>query len=113
MFEYWLKTDLQELPSVDRGGFYCTQDSGANKIGVEVTDGGEPITLTGNVEASIILPNGETITENGSKSANKAWVVLPDECYLIPGQISVFLRLINGQERATLGGVEGYVHKVR
>ena len=113
MFEYWLETDLQELPVVDKSGFYCTKDSGANKVGVIVTDGGEEITLSGTVEASIILPNGTTITQNGSKSANKAWVVLPDECYLVPGQISVFLRLINGNEQATLGGVEGYVHKVR
>lgn len=113
MFETWLKTDLQSLPEVKKLNLLFSQDSGANKIGVEVFDGGIPATLVGNVVASVIRADGSTISINGSKSDNKAWVELTAACYTNVGQISVFLKLVNGSEVATLGGVEGFVFKSR
>lgn len=111
MFEYWLDTDLQKLPQVRQlEGRVFSQDSGANKIGAVVKDGGEDATLSGSVSASIIKPDGTTVSVSGSMSGNRAWVVLPDSAYTVVGKIGVFLKLTNGTDVTTLGGVEAYVY---
>ena len=113
MFEHWIHTDLSRLPEVKKLGNVFSQDSSANKIGVEVTDNGESVSLSGTVKAYIIKPDGSTVedTTNVGKSGNTAWVVLPASAYSLVGQISVFLKLINGSTVTTLGGVEGYVYR--
>lgn len=113
VFETWLKTDVKRLPEVKKTATAFTQDSGANLIGVEVFDGDSAFTLSGSVRAWIILPNGETIQQNGSKSNNKAWITLPDSAYAQKGQIGVFIKLIDGNNVVTLGGIEGIVYKSR
>lgn len=110
-FETWLKTDINRLPQVMDNGTMFTADSGANLIGVEVYDEGSEVTLSGSVKAWIVLPNGTTIQQNGSKSGNRAWVTLPSNAYTYEGQIGVFIKLINGNDVTTLGGVEGFVYK--
>jgi len=99
---FWLRTDLRELPTVIRHGFDAEQ---GDAVGVDVTDQGEPVSLAGSVKANIILPNGTTIKQNGTKSANRAWITLPDEVFATEGHVSVFLKILNGNETATLGGV--------
>lgn len=113
VFETWLKTDVNKLPEVQKSATMFTQDSGANLIGVEVYDGDTAVTLSGSVKAWIILPDGTTIQQAGSKSGNKAWVTLPDSAYAQMGRICVFIKLIDGNNVATLGGVEGIVFKSR
>lgn len=110
MFEYWLETDLQRLAEVKHSGIVFSQDSGANKIGVKVTNNGIPVTLTGTVNGYVIKPDGTTIEITGDKSGNEAWVVLSSSAYSVVGSISVFVKLINGTEVTTLGGVEAYVY---
>ena len=113
MHEYWINTDVNELPTVQMFcGVVFRDDEEANKIGVIVTDNGEAVELEGDVSATIIKPDGSTITENGSKSGNSAWVVLPSSAYSAAGKISVFIKITNGTEVSTLGGIEAYVYPV-
>ena len=72
--------------------------------------GGEAVTLTGTVSASVICGDGSTVTVNGEKSGNTAWVILPDEVY-IPGKIGIYLKLTNETQVTTLGALEAYVYK--
>ena len=83
MFEHWAHTDLTRLPDIKKMGNVFSQDSEANKIGVEVTKDGVPVNLVGMVKAWIVKPDGEMITEqqNVGMSGNTAWVILPDEAY--------------------------------
>lgn len=112
MFEYWMESDINSLPKVHQlTGRDFSQDSGANKIGVRVTDHGQAVTLSGNVNAWIIRPDGTTIQQSGSRSGNAAWVILPSGAYAQEGKICVSIRLVNGSEVTTLGCVEGYVYK--
>lgn len=113
MFEHWAHTDLTRLPDIKKMGNVFTQDSEANKIGVEVTKDGVPVTLVGMVKAWIVKPDGETITEqhNVGMSGNTAWVILPAEAYDTVGLLGIYLKLINGSTVTTLGGVEGYVYR--
>lgn len=112
MFETWIETDLQKLPTVMRlMGRAFSLDDDANKVGVIVTDGGEPITLSGSVKGYIIKPDGTMVNDiSGSKSGNRAWIVLPSSAYALQGQITVTVKLINGTEVSTLGAVEAYVY---
>jgi hypothetical protein len=113
MFEYWIKTDVSQLPIVNHlQGRWFSQDSGANRIGVEVTENGEPLTLSGTVSVNVVKPDGSTITVNGSKTANKAWVDLPSGAYSVVGKIGVFIKITNGADVTTLGGIEAYVYPV-
>lgn len=111
MFETWVSTDLSRLPEIRKMGTGFSADSGANKIGVHVTQDGESVELSGTVRAWIVRADGKTITVDGSKSGGDAWVVLPAEAYIAPGPIGIYIKLISGTEVATLGGVEGYVYK--
>ena len=115
MFEHWIHTDLKRLPDVKKLGNVFSADDGANKIGVEVTEDGVPVTLSGTVKAWIVKPDGTTIKEttNVGLSGNTAWVVLPASAYTVVGQLGVYLKLISGSTVTTLGGVEGYVYRSR
>ena len=108
MDEYWVKTDIRKLPGI-HPLHNAIDPEKSNKIGVSVVDNGEPVTLIGSVRANIIEPDGTTLTVDGSKSNNQAWVVLPDAVYSQHGQISVFLKMVNGSEIATLAGVVAYI----
>ena len=112
MFEQWANLNLLELPKVNGlNGYLFSEDNGANKFGVIVKRGYESVTLTGSVKAWIIRPDGETLEVNGDKSENRAWIILPEEAYEVPGHISIFIKLINGTEVSTLCAVDAYVYK--
>ena len=86
-----------------------------NKIGVRVFKGGIPVTLNGTVEASVLMPDGTTVSvlQNGSISRNEASVVLTDQCYSMDGKIQVALALVSSGERTTLGVCRGTVYDTR
>lgn len=109
-FETWLKSDLQEpVRIVTVHGNVFTQDNMANRIGVEVTDGGEAATLSGSVLGYIIRADESTVVQTGSLSGNRAWVDLPENAYAVPGQIQVAIRLVAGDVKTVLGALTGYV----
>jgi len=92
VFETWLKSDLKK-PVVPRQiGVLFSEDIGANKIGVEVTDDGQSAEITGAVTGSVIRADGVTVTVNGSSSGNKAYIILPEEAYDVVGDLSIFIR---------------------
>lgn len=110
MFEHWESVDISKLPAVKNlQGVVFTQDSGANRVGYSVNSHGIPVTLSGNVSSSIILPTGETISQTGEYSDNRAWIDLPDDAYETAGKIEVFIFLTNGSDRTTLGGIVAMV----
>ena len=112
--EYWIKTDLKQLPKVEKmAGVMFTQDSRADRIGVNVTKEGEPVELQGSVIGYIVKPDGSTITTAGQKQGNKAWVDLPAAAYTTPGLVSVFVKVTDEDRTITLGGVEGICYKAR
>lgn len=113
MREYWLKAETGALPEVKRSGIMFSQDDDANRIGVEVMDGGAPAELSGTILASIVRADGTTIQETGEKDGGRAWVDLPAAAYAVVGPVGVFLKVVSGEIVATLGGVEAYVVKSR
>lgn len=111
-FETWLEADLKGPQRVEvlKGNIF-TQDNLGNKIGVIVTDNGEAATLSGTVTGHIIRPDGNTVTVNGSLSGNRAWVILPEAAYFVPGTIQISIRLTTDSIKTTLGSCLAIVHR--
>ena len=109
--ETWIDTDLDVLPQVKvLAGKMFSGDSAGNKIGVRVTDDGEPVELSGTVTGKVVTPDGETLTVSGSSSGNRAWIVLPEGCYTHKGRLSVAIKITDGGIVTTLGAMEAYVY---
>lgn len=89
--------DLQKPVMINRlHGFLFTGDNGGNKITVTITDGGEPVSLSGTLRGYVIRPDGETVQiTNGTISGSSASVVLPASCYEIPGNVTIVLKVDN------------------
>lgn len=94
VIETWLRCDLnQTVQPVKLNGSLFSTDSGGNRIGVEVYKNGSPVTLSGDVSAKVLLSDGTQETLSGSRSGNRASVVLTSACYAVPGNITVTIRL--------------------
>ena len=112
VFEIWLNADLKEAQRITpMAGNIFSQDERANKVGVIVTDGGEPVALSGTVQGSIIRADGVTIMVEGAIDGNKAFIVLPDSAYAVVGEVQISIRLIDGTEHTTLAACRGHVHR--
>lgn len=112
MIESWFNQDLQEAVHVRYlDGNVFSLDNNGNKVGVNVTNGGEPVTLSGSISANVIRSDGGTVAVSGSSSGNSAWVVLPQACYAIPGVISVVIKNTVGSDVTTICAVVGNVYQ--
>ena len=102
-FETWYKSDLQRTPQVQAiMGNAFTQDNLGNLMGAVVTDGGEPVTLSGSVTGYVMRPDGNTVVVTGTLDGSRAYIILPEAAYAVPGMISVALRLVSGSTKTVL-----------
>ena len=61
-FETWLKSDLKKpLSVIDLKGNFFTEDSGANLVGVELYDNGQPVTISGTITGYVIRQDGAMV----------------------------------------------------
>lgn len=111
-FEAWLTADLDALPQViPLADEAFSRDAMANLLGVRVYKGGAPVTVPGTVKGYVILPDGSTITVDGGKRDNEAWVILPGSIYAIPGKISVYIKSVDGDSVITLGACQCVIRR--
>ena len=102
-FETWYKTDLQRPPQVQTiMGNTFTQDNLGNLMGVRVMKGNAEATLTGTVLGYVIRGDGKTVVINGTVDGNRAYIILPEAAYAVPGMITVTLRLVDGSAKTVL-----------
>lgn len=94
IFETWLKNDLEKPIQVKHlPGTLFLGDDNSNLIGVEVLDGGQAATLTGNVYGYLIREDDETVIVQGELTANKASITLPNVAYARPGTLSIVIKV--------------------
>ena len=111
--ETWYEQDLMKtVPVKDLGNIYY-QDSVANLIGVKVTKNGTDFSLSGNVNGYCIIADGSTIPVIGTRSGNKASIVLPANAYSINGPIAITIKLTDGSAVTTLCACVGTVTRSR
>lgn len=112
MIETWFSQDLQNAVQVRTiCGNVFSMDNNGNKIGVRVTNGGEPATLSGTISANVIRADGATVAVAGTISGNEAYVVLPQACYAVPGVITIVLKNTVDSNVTTLLAVMANVYQ--
>lgn len=105
--ETWLKCDLQQLVQVEKlTGNIFTADNQANRIGVIVTDGGESVSLSESVTGYVIRQDDATVVVTGGVTGgNRAYIDLPTSAYVVPGLISIVIKVGTTTVGACCGNV--------
>lgn len=91
--EILLKTDLKRPITVQPlHGLLFSADNQGDKVGFEVYDNGNPVTLSGVITGYIIKANNETVVVSGSFDGNRAWIVCPANAYDTVGPIYIAIK---------------------
>lgn len=108
--ETWVDCDLKKpvLMHYPKGLMF-SEDNLGNLVGVNVYSDGEPVTLAGAVTGYCILANGASIPVAGTRSTNKAYIILPETAYKVPGLIVIILKLTEGTAVTTLAALSATV----
>ena len=110
--ETWLNQDLMQPVKVRYlDGNLFSQDNAGNLIGVNLTRDGEAYSGGGSVSANVIRADGGTVAVTGALSGNVATVVLPQAAYLIPGVVSIVVKLTVSGEVTTIAAVVANVYQ--
>ena len=109
--ESWFNQDLKQAVKVHYlDGNIFSADNAGNMIGVNVFDNGSPASLSGSISGSVIRSDGGMVAIEGVLSNNKAYVVLPEAAYAIPGPISIIIKITSGTDITTLCAVVANVY---
>ena len=89
-----IQQDIHSLVHVtSMNGVFFAGDDNANRIEVEVTDGGAPAVLSGNVFGYAVRSDGVTVPMNGTLSENIVSIVLPASAYVAIGLLSIVIKV--------------------
>ena len=112
VFETVIRSDLQKPLTVQKlSGYMFSADNQGNKISVDVFNGGDPATLSGNVMGYVVRADGATVVISGntytSLSGNRASIILPASAYVVVGVVSIVIKV----GTTTVGACSGYVYR--
>lgn len=109
VFETLLHSDLKEgVRNKQLTGNLFSGDNGGNRITVEITDNGQPATVSGGVTGYVIREDKKTVViTNGTLSGNRASIVLPASAYTVIGQVSIVIKV----GTTTVGACTAYVYR--
>ena len=91
-------------------GNLFSQDNAANTINVHVFNGGEPAALGGSISANVIRSDGATVAVSGAIDGNKAYIILPQACYAVPGVIKIIIKNTESTTVTTIAAVVANVY---
>lgn len=113
VIETWFEQDLQKPVKVRYiDGNLFSHNGNGNRIGVVVTNNGEAVTLTGTVSGYAVLADGTTVPCTGTRSGNKASILVPAAAYS-PGRILISIFLTDGTTVTTLAALSSSVIMAR
>jgi glycerophosphoryl diester phosphodiesterase len=105
VIETWVNQDLQKPVKVQYiDGSLFSNNGNGNRIGVNVYDNGEAVTLTGSVSGYAVLSDGTTVPCTGARTGNKASILVPPAAY-VPGALFLSVFLTDGETVTTLAAV--------
>lgn len=108
VIETWFNQDLKRPVKVQYlNGCVFGSDNDANLIGVNVFSDGSPVVLSGSVTGYCILPTGQSVPVAGTipEGTNKAYIILPDTAYSIPGIINIIIKIVDDTTVTTVAAV--------
>ena len=106
IIETWLHQDLQKPVKVNYldGNLFSNNGNG-NRIGVVLTNNGEDLaSISGTVSGYVVTSDGSTVPCTGSKSGNRASILIPAAAYQ-PGSIFITVFVTDGTTVTTIGAV--------
>lgn len=106
VIETWFHQDLQEPVKVNylNGNLFSNNGNG-NRIGVVLTNNGENLaSISGTVSGYVVTADGSTVPCTGSKSGNRASILIPAAAYQ-PGSIFITVFVTDGTTVTTIGAV--------
>ena len=111
-----IKTDLicnlnQPVAATFLHGNLFSQDNAGNTINVYVMENGEPATIGGTVSANVIRADGNTVAVSGAIDGNKAYVILPQACYAVPGRVEIIIKLTQSTTITTIAAIVANVYR--
>lgn len=111
-----IKTDLicnlnQPVAATFLHGNLFSQDNAGNTINVYVMKNGEPATIGGTVSANVIRADGNTVAVSGAIDGNKAYVILPQACYAVPGRVEIIIKLTQSTTITTIAAIVANVYR--
>lgn len=107
-----LTCNLQQAVQVQYlNGNMFSADNAGNTINVYVMDGEEPATMGGSVSASVIRADGSTVAVSGALEGNRAYVILPQACYAVPGVISIVIKNTQNSTVTTIAALVANVYQ--
>ena len=110
MIESWFDCDLEKAVNVKSlNGLVFSEDNKGNLIGVNVLRNGQPQSISGSVTGICILADGASVSVAGTISGNKAYIVLPETAYTVPGRIIIIIKLLDGGSTTTLAAINSTV----
>ena len=110
--ETWFNQDLKKPVKVQYiDGNVFSQDNYGNIVGVNVLSNGTEVDVGGSVSANVIRSDGTTVAITGVSEGNKAYVILPQSAYSVPGVISIIIKSTNGSVITTLCAVVANVYQ--
>lgn len=110
--ESWFNQDLTEAVKVHYlDGNVFSQDNGGNIVGVNIYNEGTPFNFSGTVSANIIRSDGATVAVSGTVEGNKAYVILPQSAYAIPGTVSIIIKLFDSGVITTVCAIVANVYQ--
>lgn len=113
VIETWLNQDLQKPVKVQYiDGSLFSNNGNGNRIGVVVTDNGEPVTISGTVSGYVVVSDGSTVPCTGAKSGNRASILIPPAAY-VPGSAFISLFVTDGTTVTTLAALSTTVLQTR
>lgn len=114
VIETWLHQDLQEPVKVNHldGNLFSNNGNG-NRIGVVLTNNGEALaSISGTVSGYVVTADGSTVPCTGSKSGNRASILIPAAAYQ-PGSIFITVFITDGTTVTTVAAVSTTVMRSR
>ena len=112
LIETWVDCDLKKTVQIKcLSGNLFSMDNDGNLLGVNVYDDGEPASLSGTVSGNVIRADGGTVAVTGTLSGNQASIVLPQACYVVPGNLTITIKLTSSGTVTTLACIIGIVYR--
>ena len=92
-------------------GNLFSADNAGNTINVFVTNNGQPATLGGTISANVIRGDGTTVAVSGAIDGNRAYIILPQACYAIPGVVQIIIKNTESSTTTTIAAVVANVYE--
>ena len=92
-------------------GNLFSADNAGNTINVFVTNHGLPAALGGTISANVIRGDGTTVAVSGAIDGNRAYIILPQACYAIPGVIQIIIKNTESSTTTTIAAVVANVYE--